>query len=158
MKQNQQQAIEMRQQGMTYKAIGQKLKITADQVFSLVKPTKEIYRSVKERAGGRCERCGAAIEKGHLHHEGDKIHFLCIPCHRRVHHRITVLYRRSRSQKMTAKKFRSLRHALKLSQKALAEILDINYVTIHRWEKEIVPVPRPVELAMLYLKIMQGKK
>jgi DNA-binding transcriptional regulator YiaG len=159
MKQEQQRAIEMREQGMTYKAIAQTLKVKIQTIQSWVKPTAAIYREIKERAAGHCERCTTLLNRGgELHHGSDgKLHYLCRPCHRRVHHRITVSYHRSRSQTITAERFRSLRKQLGLSQIALAKKLDINYVTIHRWEKGIVKVPRTVELAMFYLGKTKGK-
>src|SRR5580765_4340608 len=46
---------------------------------------------------------------------------------------------------------RAWRRAHKLSQKQLAELLDIHHLTVLRWEQGQVPIPRTTELALLYL-------
>jgi transcriptional regulator with XRE-family HTH domain len=43
------------------------------------------------------------------------------------------------------KDYRSLRH---LSQRALAELLDVHVMTVSRWERSVVKIPRAVEMAL----------
>jgi len=43
------------------------------------------------------------------------------------------------------------RKAHKLSQRALGELLEVQWITVLRWERGQVAIPRTVELALLYL-------
>jgi len=49
---------------------------------------------------------------------------------------------------MTGAEFADIRWRLKMSQKRLAEILDVHPTTVNRWERGSVAVSRVVELAM----------
>lgn len=46
---------------------------------------------------------------------------------------------------------RAWRHAHKLSQQKLADLLEVHMYTVSRWELGQVPIPRTVELALRYL-------
>jgi DNA-binding XRE family transcriptional regulator len=47
---------------------------------------------------------------------------------------------------------------LKMTQRELAEALDLNKNTVARAERNEIPVPRVTELAVKYLIIMESKK
>jgi DNA-binding transcriptional regulator YiaG len=53
---------------------------------------------------------------------------------------------------MTAKTFKQMRKAKGYSQPALAREFDVNVMTVWRWEKGDLPVPRLAELALSALK------
>jgi transcriptional regulator with XRE-family HTH domain len=59
---------------------------------------------------------------------------------------------------MTAKAFRKMRKDKGYSQGALAREFDVNIMTVWRWEKGDLPVPRLAELALLSLKPRQKTK
>lgn len=44
------------------------------------------------------------------------------------------------------------RHAHKLSQTALGDLLEVHKLTVLRWETGQVPIPKTTELALLYLE------
>lgn len=48
---------------------------------------------------------------------------------------------------MTGKELRERREALNITQTKLAELLDVKQNTVYRWEAEILPITRTVELA-----------
>ncbi len=48
---------------------------------------------------------------------------------------------------MTGKNLKERREALKITQTKLAELLDVKQNTVYRWEAEILPITRTVELA-----------
>lgn len=53
---------------------------------------------------------------------------------------------------MTGKAFKKMRTDKGYSQRALAKELDVNVMTVWRWEKGELPVPRMAELALSSLK------
>lgn len=53
---------------------------------------------------------------------------------------------------MGAKDFKKMRQAKGYSQAQLARDLDVDVITISRWEREAVPIPRMAELALSALK------
>jgi DNA-binding transcriptional regulator YiaG len=53
---------------------------------------------------------------------------------------------------MTAKGFKKMREAKGYSQSQLARELEVNVMTVSRWERGAVPVPRMAELALAALK------
>jgi len=65
---------------------------------------------------------------------------------------------------MSAKSFRRLRTAKGYSQGRLARELDVDVMTVSRWERGAVPIPRMAELALSALperfkpKEKEGKK
>ena len=59
------------------------------------------------------------------------------------------------SQLMTARDFRGMRRRKGYSQSQLALELDVHVVTVSKWERGVVPIPRMAELALLSLKPRQ---
>jgi DNA-binding XRE family transcriptional regulator len=59
---------------------------------------------------------------------------------------------------MNGKELKRLRMALKMTQRELAEALDLNKNTVARAERDEIPIPRVTELAIKYLVVMQSKK
>ena len=53
---------------------------------------------------------------------------------------------------MTGKAFKQMRKAKGYSQPALAREFDVNVMTVWRWEKGDLPVPRLAEIAIMGLK------
>lgn len=48
--------------------------------------------------------------------------------------------------------------ALNMTQRELAEALDLNKNTVARAERDEIPIPRVTELAVKYLLIMESNK
>lgn len=48
---------------------------------------------------------------------------------------------------MTGKELKKRREGLGITQTKLAELLDVKQNTVYRWEAEILPITRTVELA-----------
>lgn len=61
---------------------------------------------------------------------------------------------------MTGKELRERREALNITQTKLAELLNVKQNTVYRWEAEILPITRTVELAFENIenKLKQQKK
>ena len=59
---------------------------------------------------------------------------------------------------MTAKGFKKMREAKGYSQSQLARELEVNVMTVSRWERGVVPVPRMAELALAALKPKPKRK
>jgi len=59
---------------------------------------------------------------------------------------------------MTAKDFARMRRRKGYSQSQLARELDVHVLTVSKWEREVVPIPRMAELALLSLKPRQKTK
>ena len=93
-------ALKLRLKGLTYQEVGRRLGISRQRVQQLIRPPREIYNLVHDRAKGRCEDCGIALphmHNGHVHHENSvDIHeedfndvknlvYLCWSCHRKRH-------------------------------------------------------------------------
>ena len=53
---------------------------------------------------------------------------------------------------MTQTSFKKARLAKNYSQAQLAREFDVDVITISRWERGVVPIPRLAELALLALK------
>ena len=53
---------------------------------------------------------------------------------------------------MSAKDFKKKREAKRYTQAELASALDVDVMTVSRWERGAVPVPRMAELALSALK------
>jgi len=53
---------------------------------------------------------------------------------------------------MTGKAFKKMRKEKRYSQAALAREFDVNIITVWRWEKGDLPVPRLAEIALSSLK------
>ena len=53
---------------------------------------------------------------------------------------------------MGARDFKKMREAKRYSQSQLARELDVDVITVSRWERGAVPVPRMAELALSFLK------
>lgn len=51
----------------------------------------------------------------------------------------------------TPDQLRAWRAQRKLSQRALAALLDVSFMTVFRWEKGTSPIPRTTSLALAYL-------
>ena len=59
---------------------------------------------------------------------------------------------------MNGQELKRQRLVLKMTQRELAEALDLNKNTVARAERDEIPVPRVTELAVKYLLIMESKK
>jgi DNA-binding transcriptional regulator YiaG len=53
---------------------------------------------------------------------------------------------------MKAKHFKGMRQRKGYSQSQLARELDVHVLTVSKWERGVVPIPRMAELALLSLK------
>ncbi len=53
---------------------------------------------------------------------------------------------------MDASKFKTMRLAKGYSQAELARELDVDVMTVSRWERRVIPIPRMAELALAALK------
>jgi hypothetical protein len=96
-RQRRSEALALRVSGMTYQAIGDLFGITAQSVKAMTFPSTVVIAAVKERAGGRCERCGKPLPvRGHVHHRTIRVEvdtynhpsnllFLCASCHAKEH-------------------------------------------------------------------------
>jgi DNA-binding transcriptional regulator YiaG len=56
---------------------------------------------------------------------------------------------------MTAKGFKRMRLVKHYSQTQLARELDVDVMTVSRWERGVVPIPRMAELALSAIKPKQ---
>jgi DNA-binding transcriptional regulator YiaG len=56
------------------------------------------------------------------------------------------------SELMTARDFRKMRRRKCYSQSQLARELDVHVVTVSKWERGVVPIPRMAEMALSSLK------
>ena len=59
---------------------------------------------------------------------------------------------------MSARTFKEARLAKGYSQAELARELDVDVMTISRWERSVIPIPRMAELALIALKPKQKTK
>jgi DNA-binding transcriptional regulator YiaG len=59
---------------------------------------------------------------------------------------------------MTAKDFKGMRRRKGYSQSQLAGELDVHVITVSKWERGVVPIPRMAELALASLKARAKKK
>jgi transcriptional regulator with XRE-family HTH domain len=59
---------------------------------------------------------------------------------------------------MNGKALKRQRLALKMTQRELAEALDLNKNTVARAERDEIPIPRVTELAIKFLLVMESKK
>ena len=53
---------------------------------------------------------------------------------------------------MTAKDFKKMRLKKGYSQSGLAQELDVTVITVSRWERKVVAIPRMAELSLSALK------
>jgi DNA-binding XRE family transcriptional regulator len=59
---------------------------------------------------------------------------------------------------MKGRELRGFRKSLVMTQRELAEALDLNKNTVARAERDEIPIPRTTELAVKYLLLMETKK
>ncbi len=59
---------------------------------------------------------------------------------------------------MSARNFKKMRGAKGYSQSELARELDVDVMTISRWERRVIPIPRMAELALAALKPKRKRK
>lgn len=59
---------------------------------------------------------------------------------------------------MRARDFKSMRLKKGYSQSQLAREFDVDVITISRWERQVIPIPRLAELAVLSLKRRRKRK
>ncbi len=59
---------------------------------------------------------------------------------------------------MTAKDFKKMRLKKRYSQSELAQELDVTVITVSRWERKVVAIPRMAELSLLALKPWRKRK
>jgi len=59
---------------------------------------------------------------------------------------------------MGAKDFKKMLQAKGYSQAQLARELDVDVITVSRWERKAVPIPRMAELALFALKSRPKQK
>jgi transcriptional regulator with XRE-family HTH domain len=59
---------------------------------------------------------------------------------------------------MTAEQFKQKRKALNLTQQRLAELLQVNRVTIAKWETGALPIDERTRLALEYLVLQKNAR
>ena len=59
---------------------------------------------------------------------------------------------------MRARDFKNKRKKKGYSQSQLAREFDVDVITISRWERQVIPIPRLAELAVLSLKRRRKRK
>lgn len=59
---------------------------------------------------------------------------------------------------MNGQELKRQRLALDMTQRELAEALDLNKNTVARAERDEIPIPRVTEMAIKFLCIMESKK
>jgi transcriptional regulator with XRE-family HTH domain len=59
---------------------------------------------------------------------------------------------------MTGRDFKKIRLAKGYSQAQLAREFDVDVITISRWERQVVLIPRLAELALMSLKPRRKRK
>ena len=59
---------------------------------------------------------------------------------------------------MRARDFKNMRLKKGYSQSQLAREFDVDVITISRWERQVIPIPRLAELAVLSLKPRRKRK
>jgi transcriptional regulator with XRE-family HTH domain len=59
---------------------------------------------------------------------------------------------------MDARKFKATRLAQGYSQSELAHELDVDVMTVSRWERRVIPIPHMAELALAALKPKRKRK
>jgi len=57
-----------------------------------------------------------------------------------------------------ARNFKATRLAKAYSQSELARELDVDVMTVSRWERRVIPIPRMAELALGALKTKRKKR
>lgn len=93
--------LALRLEGLTYKAIADKVGLSRQRIQQLLSPPTEIRNIVVARAEGKCQECGILVgDSGHVHHNGDEVdayndianlELLCLSCHRRKHSNNLIL-------------------------------------------------------------------
>lgn len=87
------EAIELKLKGLSYAEIARRFGVSRQRVQQMIRPPKEVYNAVKERAKGRCQFCGVELDSGHVHHLNNvedyndwmNLRYLCTACHTNVH-------------------------------------------------------------------------
>ena len=59
---------------------------------------------------------------------------------------------------MSARNFKEMREKKGYSQSELARELDVDVMTVSRWERRVIPIPRIAELALAALKPKRKRK
>lgn len=59
---------------------------------------------------------------------------------------------------MNARNFKKMRGEKGYSQSELAHALDVDVMTVSRWERRVIPIPRMAELALAALKPKRKRK
>jgi HNH endonuclease/Homeodomain-like domain-containing protein len=92
-------ALAMKLHGLTYAEVGAKLGVSRQRAQQLIRPPQAIWVEVRNRATGKCQKCGIKTEKGHVHHKKStgitaenfndlaNLLYLCVSCHRSEHER-----------------------------------------------------------------------
>lgn len=94
--QRREEALKLKLEGHTYKAIGKELGVSRQRIQQMIAPPKEIRNYVVKRDHDTCHECSIWVGKsGHVHHIGsttvedfndlDNLVLLCLSCHRHIH-------------------------------------------------------------------------
>jgi transcriptional regulator with XRE-family HTH domain len=59
---------------------------------------------------------------------------------------------------MIGKAFKRIREAKRYSQSELARVFGVDVMTVSRWERGVVPIPRLAELALSALKPQKHRR
>ena len=79
------EARSLKQQGLTYKQVGEHMGITRQRAQQLVAPSLVAKRIIRDDMGNKCSECGATNTKLELHHPSYKLPavvLLCTSCHK----------------------------------------------------------------------------
>ena len=80
------QARKLKQKGLTYAQIGERMGITRQRAQQLVTIPKPELEKLRAAANGKCQKCGKTSKKLDGHHENynsDKLIMVCVSCHMR---------------------------------------------------------------------------
>jgi transcriptional regulator with XRE-family HTH domain len=58
---------------------------------------------------------------------------------------------------MTAEELKQRRESLGFTQSKLARELDVDVITVSRWERKVHPIPRYIELAIEAIELRRDK-
>jgi hypothetical protein len=86
------EAIELKMKGLSYAEIAKRFGVSRQRVQQMIRPPREVYNEVRNRAKGMCQLCFVELKSGHVHHMGTEdwddwrnLRYLCATCHTALH-------------------------------------------------------------------------